>query len=114
MTPAVKEEFNAMTSDHDAKMLHDRATRGMVLTDEEKAALVDWYNREDEAEAKLLDTEGSDDTLALLHAQVNAAIAQLAVSTQRIQETAADNERIRREIAELRHQLANAAFAQAA
>lgn len=114
MQSTVGEEFNAMISEHDAKVLHDKATRGMVLTDEEQAALSDWYNREDEAEAKLLETADSLDTVASLHAQVNAAIAQLAISAQRIQETAADNERIRREIIELRHQLAGAALVQSA
>lgn len=103
-----------MISEGEAKTLHDRATRGLHLSDEEQALLAAWYLHEDEAETRLLRTDDAPARLATLHAQVGAALAQLATSVQRIQETAAENERIRGEIAELRHQLAGTALTQMA
>ena len=49
-----------------------------------------------------------------LRARVDMAFAQLAISVQRIQETSGENERIRREIADLRHQLADSVRVQPA
>jgi len=43
--------------------------------------------------------------LATLQAQVDAALAQLMTVAKRIQEIASENETLRREIANLRHQL---------
>lgn len=101
-----------MNSKIDAKILHDKATRGIALTEEEQTVLTAWYAREDEAEARIIHVQGGKESLASLQAQVNAALAQLAISVQRIQETASENERIRREIAELRSQLVDTALAQ--
>jgi len=107
IAPVIKEKLSTMSSEIDGKTLHDKATRGVALTDEEHALLAACYKREDEAEARIINTEGSD-KLASLQARVNAVLVQLKLSTERIQVTEAENERLRREIAELRRQLANA------
>lgn len=103
-----------MIPDDEVKSLHDRATRGMNLSAEEQAALVAWYRREDEVEASLLHTHEASETVASLRSRVDLAFAQLAISVQHIQETSGENDRIRREIADLRHQLADSARVQAA
>ena len=96
-----------MISSDEAKRLHESATRGLSLSAEEQAALTACYRREDEAEATLLRTHEASETVESLRARVDMAFAQLAISVQRIQETSGENERIRREIADLRHQLAD-------
>ena len=96
-------------SEINALVLHDKATRGMMLTEEEQTMLASWYTREDEAEANIINTGSDSDTLASLQAHVKSVLIQLTLGTERIQATEAENERLRREIAELRHQLANTA-----
>lgn len=104
-----------MISDSEAKALHDRATRSMQhLSEQEQASLAAWYHHEDAAETRLLRIGDAPAPRATLHAQIDAALAQLATSVQRIQEAAAENERIRGEITELRHQLADSVLAQVA
>lgn len=95
-----------MASDELGKQLHDRATRGEVLSAEEQAQLENWYATQDRAEMDELGLTVTEKTLTALQAQVDAALAQLATVTRRIQEIAAENEALRREIAALRRQLA--------
>jgi len=109
-----KGKCTLMISGDEVKRLHDRTTRGMNLSAEEQVALAAWYRREDEVEASLLRTHEASETVASLRTRVDMAFAQLAISVQRIQETSGENERIRREIADLRHQLADSARVQPA
>jgi len=96
-----------MISDDLAKQLHDRATRGEPLSAEEQAQLEKWYVLQDNAESKALGLTAAEKTLTTLQAQVDAALAQLMTVTKRIQEIAAENETLRREITALRRQLAH-------
>lgn len=93
--------------------LHDRATRGQSLTQEEEAALQAWYAQQDRAElALIVRTPGQDATL--LQQQVDVALAQLAKTTQQIRRLGKENTSLRRENARLRVQLASQAALQPA
>ena len=94
-----------MSLDELAKQLHDKATRGLVLSAEEQAQLEAWYTEQDQQERAVLGPMGSSQRLATLHTQVETALAQLLTATQRIQELTVHNETLRREIAVLQRQL---------
>jgi len=96
-----------MVSDDLAKQLHDRATRGELLSAEEQAQLENWYALQDSAESHALGMTAAEETAATLRSQVDAALVQLITVTKRVQEIAAENEALRREIIALRRQLAH-------
>jgi len=100
-----------MNPDELARQLHDQATRGALLTSAEQALLQEWYARQDEQESCLL-TQAASPTMTPMQAQVDAAIVQLGVITQRIQTLAAENEAVRQEVAALRRQLTDRLMAQ--
>lgn len=102
-----------MVSNETGKQLHDRATRGEVLSDEEQVQLKSWYATQDLAEANELGLTEMAEKLTALQAQIDAALAQLATATGRIQEIAEENEALRHENAVLRRQLTKRAVAQA-
>lgn len=87
------------------KQLHDKATRGSVLSAAEQAQLEAWYAQQDQEERTILERATPPQTLAALQTQVETAVAQLLTVTQRIQEFVAQNEALRCEIATLQHQL---------
>ena len=95
-----------MNIDSDAQQLHDRSTRGEMLTAEEQAELERWYAHQDSAEATQLDVPSSTHGTGNLQRQVQATLDQLRVSTERIQALSVENETVRRENAELRRRLA--------
>jgi hypothetical protein len=105
-------QVTAMISDEDAKKLHDRATRGGKLSPAEQAELDAWYARQDAEETAALAGAQPPHSLLMLRTQVEEVMAQLLTVTQRIQVQAAENERLRHEIAELQNQLAKAPAAQ--
>lgn len=75
-----------MVADTLGKSLHDRATRGETLSDEEQLQLENWYDQQDSFEGKLLDRPSQEDSTTRLQAQVEAALTQLTVISKRIQE----------------------------
>src|SRR5262249_21322313 len=79
-----------MTPDDVAKDLHDRATRGAVLSAEDQALLETWYARQDQREGATLGKGSGAPTPAVLQAQVDSILAQLLAVTQRIQKLTAD------------------------
>lgn len=89
------------------KQLHDKATRGIVLSASEQAQLDAWYAEQDKLESAQLDLTNSPQRLAALHTQVETALTQLLAVTQRIQELTTQNEAVRREIVALQRQLAH-------
>jgi hypothetical protein len=94
-----------MNSESRVQQLHDRATRGEVLTSEEQAELEQWYTDQDDAEVTMLAVPLSPDENASLQRQVDAALGQLRIVTERIQALSRENDAVRREIAELRQRL---------
>ena len=101
---------NTVISENIAKQLHDRSTRGHSLSTEEKAMLEEWYTLQDTAESQALGmSAGNDNNVATLQRQVDVALTQLTTVTTRIQEIAAENEKLKHEITLLRGQLAQQA-----
>jgi hypothetical protein len=78
--------------------LHDRATRGQALTATEKAQLEAWYTQQDEIGNRLINSVETPQTTEMVQAQIKAALSQVAVMTQRIQELMRQNEELRREL----------------
>jgi len=87
---ALYQKVSTMSPDDCLQQLHGKATRGMTLSAEEQAQLAAWYAEQDQRENALLGT-GSSQHLAALHAQVETALAQLLMVTQRMQELTARN-----------------------
>ena len=97
-----------MSTDHLAKQLHDKATRGIALSTKERAQLEAWYAVQDQAESVLLETATAPQRLATLQTRIDTILTQLQTVTQRMQELTVQNAALRREIALLQHQLAQA------
>ena len=98
-----------MSLEERVRHLHDKFTRGGTLSAEEQAQLDAWYAEEDQREGVVLSPAGASPRLAVLHTQVETALAQLLTVTQRIQTLTAQNDTLRREIAVLQRQLPLAA-----
>jgi hypothetical protein len=95
-----------MPTDRIAKKLHDKATRGLVLSTEERAQLEAWYAEQDQEDSVVLGAAVSPQQLATLHSHIDTALAQLQTVTQRLQALTAHNAAVRQEIAVLQRQLA--------
>jgi hypothetical protein len=95
-----------MIPDDVGQQLHDKATRGGVLTPEERTLLEAWYARHDVEEAQLLARAEPSRDLDELRSQVAAGAARLVTLTQRLQALLQENERLRREVEALQRQLA--------
>lgn len=102
-----------MVSDDLARQLHDRATRGELLSKKERSLLENWYALQDSVESDTLGLAKDENALTTLQAQVETALAKLTIVTKRIQEIASENEALRREITLLRQQLAHQQISQA-
>lgn len=94
--------------------LHDRATRGEELTPEEQVQLEAWYAAQDASEMADLNLPATDQEAAALQAAIDSALTEIAAVAGRIRRTAAENERLRAENAELRRRLALQGAARAA
>ncbi len=103
-----------MSTEELVKQLHDKATRGSVLSAAEQAQLEAWYAQQDQEERTILERVTLPQTIVALQTQVETAVAQLLAITQRIQDLVAQNETLRREIAALQHQLVQTATVQPA
>ena len=102
-----------MTNDKLMRDYHDKATRGLPLAADERDALEAWYAEQDEEEAALLNRTVTTGPTTL-QAQVDAGLAELTRTTQRIQSLAAENETLRQEIAGLYQRLSQTQTAQKA
>ena len=94
-----------MTPDQVGMKLHDRSTRGEVLTLAEQEQLEEWYTLQDAQERYVLQAEESVSDLSQLRLQVDAALAQITALSQRIQTVTSENDALRREIVALQQQL---------
>lgn len=82
--------------------LHDRATRGEVLTDAEARQLDAWYAQQDEVERGLIDRGESIPDLEQIQVGIASTLEKIAVVTRHIQEVSSENEALRRENAALK------------
>lgn len=96
-----------MIADELGQQLHDKVTRGEVLSEEEKTWLENWYALQDQEESQALGLTNERQTLQVLQSQVETALTQLTIATRRIQEISMENETIRQDITMLRQQLAD-------
>ncbi len=94
-----------MSTDTAGQQLHDRATRGEVLSAEDRAGLDEWYARLNLEEGVTLAGANPPASLAVVQAQITTALGQLATVTQRIQALTAENAATRGEIASLQQLL---------
>jgi hypothetical protein len=95
-----------MSKDDPAQKLHDKSTRGEVLSAEEQVQLAQWYTRLDCEEQVVLGRGSPSPSVTTLQAQLDAALADLLTVSHRIQTLTAENETLRRDIAALQRQLA--------
>jgi len=90
--------------------LHDRATRGEVLSAAEQAQLARWYVEIDRQQSQALFGQDqpptldryAQDRIAQLRTQVDEQLAQRQITTQHLQQVLAQNQVLRNEIASLR------------
>lgn len=95
-----------MIDDELGKQLHVKATLGEVLTEEEKALLEAWYEKQDAEERALLEKHSETLSLDELRKQAKEDWAQIVALTQNIQELVSQNETIKKENARLQEILA--------
>lgn len=94
-----------MMSKEIAQKLHDKSTRGELLSIEEVKQLEEWYAREDSSEGQSLGLNASEKSSNTLQSQIDNALAQLMAVTNRIHQVAMENEVLRNEVLDLRHQI---------
>jgi len=86
--------------------LHDKATRGELLTSDEQRELEQWYAQEDRVESGVLQVAALAEADPTLQHQINTILDQFQRVTRQIQELSIENDMVRREIMALRHRLA--------
>jgi hypothetical protein len=94
-----------MIPDEIGQRLHDRATRGEVLTAEEQEQLRRWYADHDQEEIQRLSAAPAPKGLADLQSRVDQITAQVVVQAERIRTLTAENAQLRQEIASLQRLL---------
>ncbi len=93
--------------------LHDRATRGEPLSEQEQATLEAWYAEQDRAEAQAFglpeEMLGQDqdvpDHILPLRRRIQVTLAEISATTRTLQTLTEENESIRQEITSLRARL---------
>lgn len=95
-----------MTIDEKGKALHDKASKGEKLSQEEQRLLEQWYAKMDQEESITLGMAKQTEFLSNLKAQIETALAQLVKLSSRIQQIALENDKLRNENEALRRQLA--------
>lgn len=94
-----------MISNEIGIQLHDRWTRGQLLTAEEQTQLELWYQQQDAQEAKQLNMVSTVVDISDLQAQIETTLKQLATVIQRVQQITTENQVLRQEISVLQQQL---------
>jgi hypothetical protein len=98
-----------MIADVIGMQLHDRATTGEILTDEEQVQLEAWYVQKDTEESAMLGFTDQPDQREQLRMQTQAVLGQIQDVTQSIRQTSEENEGLRQEIAILQQRLSQSA-----
>jgi hypothetical protein len=98
-----------MITDLMGMQLHDRATTGEILTDEEQVQLEAWYAQKDTEESAMLGFTDQPDQREQLRMQTQAVLGQIQDVTQSIRQTSEENEGLRQEIAILQQRLSQSA-----
>ena len=89
-----------------AQLLHDKFTRGGLLTEAEQALLEAWYERQDVKEAaQLAVSSPASSNVKSLCTEVHAALKRLNEATQQIQAQSDKNEVLCQENLALSRQL---------
>jgi hypothetical protein len=94
-----------MSGDNTMLALHDRATRGNVLSSENQTRLEQWYML-DKAQLEMLHSITAEATTADLQSQITVILERCITLSQRIQELTQSNEDARHELVQLRQQVA--------
>jgi FtsZ-binding cell division protein ZapB len=100
-----------MIDDKLGQQLHDRATRGLPLSEAERAQLDAWYREWDEKEAAML-AKNAIPLLPLIEEvreSVDKTWSEIAVMARSITKLRRENAKLRRENAALEEQLQNLA-----
>jgi len=92
-------------SDQSNLKLHDKATRGVILTPEEEQQLEAWYAAQDIAEYETIQVTISRSRNETLMAQIDTITQRLPIVTRNIDKIARENAMLRREITRLQQQL---------
>lgn len=81
------------------QQLHGRATRGLPLSEEERAQLDAWYKKLDEEETVILarSAVSFEETMVEMKARSDEAWAEIAVTKRRIKESEQRNKQLWRE-----------------
>lgn len=88
------------------KKLHDQATRGIKLSQNEQALLDDWYQSQDREEMQCLNLSKIDDMeTEALQKEINSALIKIRITTKHIQAITRENSLLRQEIVAMRQQL---------
>ena len=95
-----------MIADEKGKELHDKASKGELLSIEEQEQLESWYAAQDNMELEAIGLVKEGNLPNGLQTQIESAMSQLVNLTNRIQEIAAENKILRTENAALLRQLA--------
>lgn len=95
-----------MTEEQTGPQLHDRATRGETLSEEEQTRLARWYHEEDEREVKRLGLDRPEGELPDLSVRIEASLVQIRSLTEQLHELSAQNDGLRRDILMLRREVA--------
>lgn len=85
---------NTMIVDDElGKQLHDRATRGEELSQEDQILLDAWYEAQDRAEMNGLNLTVTDEAKTIkLQKEIDSVLIQLRTATKRIQDITREKE----------------------
>lgn len=101
-----------MVSDTLGKQLHNRATRGESLSEEEQAQLDAWYDKQDRKETMVLRRDTPAENQGSLQADIDSVLYRIGHTAKQIQDISQQNEVLREEIMRFRRQLAQQATVQ--
>lgn len=94
-----------MIPDTLGQKLHDKATRGEMLSKEEQTQLVEWYTHQDKNEADELIIPESNVNISTIQVQIEEVLAQLSTLTNHIQQIINENKVLRQDNNDLHQQL---------